>query len=1074
MNVTSVFVPASGYVHKWFQLAEDYRIFRQSLLTEAEGLASLHETDKELILEFVARQGWLYQAVRMCDKPFVEALLNAGADVNRADDEVHSLLSHATSPEMFQWLHARQARFKKDEISTLQFLLEQAFNPSAKESVNAGWQKLIEQTIPVVALQEYYTLPSDHLVNLAKMAKYSENVRKLLLNVADRIVKENPDEALGMAKRLFTACGQDIVLMIVLIKMGLLTDPLIGQIVTDPGIMYWNGKNTAFFEALEECWKPVGDLQILIEAAGNFRLGIFIQAILNTKEIKEAAQLYLTIGNYSNTDRWDETLTSRLLNHMIALQNQKKDTIWNVMENYRECNSAEFLQMRELGFEFLWVHPVTRQTYFFTQLVRHLDEKRDAPVECALNHIDLYGNNALEHHCKNFTEHSYSCIKVLVRLGAKLSDRFPNIQKCRKSFPDNHYLQAFLGFILINPHEIKVRLRHVVRQDFNIRMNFERHWHEFMIFEETEEKRPELCEHVDWKDKYAPADAKRLNECLVNRRTKESDLILLASLWPKGVPSEIFTLIPKSPLASLVVASMQVQHQQLLEETKRPPLQFHELICPCLQHDDMVHLNRYLFANPKLVNILVKDYMKANMILIQPGGGSTADYGKIVFLLMKNMGEINHLQGFYHKLPKWHKKLIKAFHKLVPPIPVETLNIPEHANIFSVGRTVVVKSGTACDAFKFLKPGEKYEYFAQEHSVCEALQAIAEQFKSIVIQPHGVYAVKQLPPAFHAHQHQLGGGMKNKFVFHYKAHPQTYEYLQTLPAEKYRDARITMLHDAVRLIRLGIYPDLAALFHNHRQSRRYILLVDLMVCIMREQTGANMFNPAGGAGRLETPFDKIEYPNARLTGMTDWRDAALYYGYEDVADRLTDMKGLGGRDKGIVKYFYQMNALSGVFLIDTLILATRAIKEDELQWQSPTLNQKFGRELAEGFAFLSAFYSGQPHEQSMQFALHCGIDWTLAAKQIAFWLDTGSHGYPSWVVQGKVPPDLYDKSIHVQVNVTQGKNFDKEHGFRTNGKQDIGSYNGPLALDELEKAAHLLFIGVALAEPLSNEHDEHT
>jgi hypothetical protein len=37
---------------------------------------------------------------------------------------------------------------------------------------------------------------------------------------------------------------------------------------------------------------------------------------------------------------------------------------------------------------------------------------------------------------------------------------------------------------------------------------------------------------------------------------------------------------------------------------------------------------------------------------------------------------------------------------------------------------------------------------------------------------------------------------------------------------------------------------------------------------------------------------------------------------------------------------------------------------------------------------------------------------------------------------------------------------------KTNAEQDIGLYNGPLALTEFEKALHLLFNCIALAEPL--------
>jgi hypothetical protein len=371
---------------------------------------------------------------------------------------------------------------------------------------------------------------------------------------------------------------------------------------------------------------------------------------------------------------------------------------------------------------------------------------------------------------------------------------------------------------------------------------------------------------------------------------------------------------------------------------------------------------------------------------------------------------------------------------------------------------VIVTTPEGCEAFKFLKKDEKYKYFAQEHSVCQALHELRD-LKSQIIKPLGVYAIKHMPKELSPFEHQLPQN-DFKYAFHYKAMPETFVYLQDVLPEKYAESRSKVLHDAAKLIRLGIYPDLAALFHYQQDSRRYVLLVELMGYI------ANCLGVRRCAGDLETPFVEIQYPNARESGMTDWRDACIYYDSgNSLKDQIRDLL-LWDKEKEGATYYYQMLALSNVLLIDMLILAERYIKDGLLQWKNEGLNQKIGLELADGFALLTATYSNQSYENSIKFALECGIDWTRAARQIAFWLDTGAEGYPQWMIQSKVPPELYDKSIKVTVNLSQAKNFDETKGFRTNGSLDIGVSNGPLALDEFEKAAHLLFNTVALAEPL--------
>jgi hypothetical protein len=1071
MNIyNNILVPSTSYLNQWFHDALTYNILKKRML--AGELKFLHDQDRKFLLTFINKQEWPLQAAKNNDEEFIRALQEAGEDFTLLDKEGNSLLVHAKTPQMFCWLLEKGVPFiQANNGSLLEFVLEKSHNWWYKEGKRAAWQNVLISILPKVALDDFCSLKEDELRHLLRTAKENSQLRSLLWDISMRIIKENLNGALSIAKKLLSHYDRQELKMgfIQLIKMGILTDPLIQQIVTDVEFLFWNTKNIEFFNALSQCWKPTGQLLELTQLCGDLRLGVYLKSILNAATLKESASLYAHISYFSDIGQLHETIKKQLIQHILLMQAQDRSTIWLAISK-QIIEIDALLKMKELGFDPNWTDPVNNQTFLFTESAWRIECVDQNIIGFNMHHIDAHGNNALEHHCRHpHKKRSYSAIESLTKLGINLSDKFPNIQKCRNVFPDNSYLQALLGTLLLHPgrrilHEILHYLAY--KQSINFSHTI-CHNPELssILGKYVNSSLSEKLDYKNWRNQYYPADAERLKRCL--KDSAKWILAFLARFWIERVPSEVFEAIPESPLVSLIIGAIKMQHQQLIQGKIKKLAKLDNLFPHLLTHNDMVYFNRYLFAHPDLMHILIQDYMNAKNIYIQSGGGSTTTYGKLVSLLMMRMDKLLQLAQYEWELPEWHKKLLEAFKKRVQPIPAETLNLPNNATLSLLGRTVIMTSETGCDALKFLKRDEKYDHFAQEYSVCKALHGLADQFKSHIIKPIGVYAVKHLPPPLACYQEQLSGNQPG-FIFHYKAIPETFVYLQNVAAEKYVDSRSRTLHDAAKLIRLGIYPDLAAMFHNHQASRRYILLVDVMVRLGQHSSEYTLFSPAGGGGRLENPFIKIKYPNARESGMTDWRDARMYYGgFEDSFYRtIKDMKDLHNKEKRGVTYFYQMSALSNILLIDMLILAERYINEGLLQWKKDDLMLKFGIELAEGFAHLSASYSGQTYADTLNFTLQSGIDWTRAARQIAFWLDTGPEGYPGWVVQGKVPPGLYEESIDVVVDVSKAKNFEGQSGFRTNGELDIGAYNGPLALDQFEKAAHLLFNAVALAEPL--------
>src|SRR5262249_53056904 len=129
-------------------------------------------------------------------------------------------------------------------------------------------------------------------------------------------------------------------------------------------------------------------------------------------------------------------------------QERDKSTIWLAVAK-PIFDSETLLRMKELGFNPNWTDSVNSHTFLFSE-----EAWRGKDVGFDINHKDVHGDNALEYHCRHlYKKRSCKAMEPLAEMGIKLSDKFPNIQKCRDIFPDNPYLQALLGTLLLYPNK---------------------------------------------------------------------------------------------------------------------------------------------------------------------------------------------------------------------------------------------------------------------------------------------------------------------------------------------------------------------------------------------------------------------------------------------------------------------------------------------------------------------------------------------------------------------------------------------------------------------------------------------
>lgn len=760
---------------------------------------------------------------------------------------------------------------------------------------------------------------------------------------------------------------------------------------------------------------PASKLGELEKTTGNLKSSLICFKLLNTKKIDEINDVFQAIPfgmhNFLRDFNFiiDNDLKLICKNHIQSMQDE--NVIWKIIS----YDSKILNILKKMDCDPNWTNK-NNENILFTSLIGNLSDNY-FDVQYNYSQINNEGLNALEYHCsKEFID--LKSINILMIAGLKLSDHFSHYALAKEICPSNSYYQVLITIYFNLADENKKKI---------------------FLYKLDNQLRNELVKMLD---KYI-------------LKEDEVDYQFYIKKNKSLVIKDQTDYIPESALASRIIQILLSQHQNESKNSKIVSVE--NLFSRFTNHDDLIHTIQYLFENPTVMNIFFQTYMKVNEVNIKPMGSTKSTFAQVVHTLLERMKDFGHFPKAYSQLNSSAKKLIKAFKKEIPPFPIKTFEISQNSSLKLLNRTIVVYGeNKQCDAFKFLKPKEDYFHFSQEYSVTKALRETSYNFESQFHEPVGIFALKEFPEAFKEYEENFFKGPY--YVYHYKASPKVFKYPQDISQRKYDLSREKSLKDATKMNKLGIAPDLASLFHNEEQKRAYLLLIDLVISM-----GA--FKAAGGAGRLDQAFSKVQYPNMRTSGLTDMRDARVYY--LDDWEKVTKETAKLTKEKK-TQYAFPLFGLSNILLVDMLIQVERYKKLNKLDWRDEKFLGEFAEELKKGFVLVASTYSGKSIEQWGSFAEFCGIDWILMARQISFWTDSSETGYPSYVANKKLPENLYQEGVKIKVDCDNAENFDSIKGFESFGKQDIGAYNGPLALTEFEKQVYSLIFAIILAEPLTS------
>ncbi len=1034
--------------------ANNYKSIQDDLINGS--LNHLDANEKKLVLAFFEKKGLLEQAIKNKDKQVIEILIENGYDLKMPTFDFN-----IKDPDFFLYL-IQKGIYRDDTNAPYISGIKRALY-----NFDSMWEAIIPDLLSLMPIEECRFASRDMLNNLIGIAirdsATADKLRELML----RVIKERPMDAALIGTTLVGhhSPSKYFEHLVSFVKQGILPHNVAEKIITNCDVVFWQHDSKSAWNELGKILMPSKDLKSILDAADDFQMAVYIYSFLITENLKQAALLSGWINKYADIIlSIPNDLKDRLCSHIKSLESVEGKIFGEILPD--TCDEKKLILWEKLGYDLNSVNPKTGQNLLFTSIANNLNYSNSLlSTKINFNHKNNKGDNALEHNCRRITDRSVGCINGLVKAGLILNNSFPNIELCRKVFPDNMFLQSILSLILLNPRkevyrELMQKIKNIDVDAFNA--GIDAHPDVKARFCKPERKNKKTKNDGDWRS-YYDADAQAFLEIRIKENhVKEGKYLVLGKLWNgKIITAKDLKLIPESHRASLALGAMKAQINEDIKLNK-----FHWEFTNILKHNDVIHLFRYLFKNPEEMKILKNAYMRLNRMDIRARGGSKSTYASFVHIFMSQLNESEDIDFTSHNVPEKRrdefKKIYNAYKKtIVHPTVIETIKIDPNCTSWILGRTIVVKNGDHCDAYKFLKDNENYDTFSREMEVTNLFLSMNKEFKSKFHKPVGVYALKTLPEAFLSYESKLPKAPH--IVYHYEASPRIFEYLNETPKELYPEARFMCLHDITVLIRKGVSPDSASLFHNTEQNRRYVGLIDLAVMVCRNN---DSFNPAGGAGRLDQPLLKIKYSNMRGNGITDLIDARIFNIERPLEGITAEIKEYSSNPKAA--YFDRMYNLSCALIVDMLILYDRLEQEGIVDWKNEKFLEKFGEDLAEGYAILCSSYTKQPIEEWRHFVLNSGMEWTAMARQIAFWFDTSDKGYPQYVVAGKLPDGIYPPDAEVIVD-DQASNFSPVEGYRTNGERDILAYNGPLGLTYFEKALHDLFTVIMQAEPIQQK-----
>ncbi len=467
---------------------------------------------------------------------------------------------------------------------------------------------------------------------------------------------------------------------------------------------------------------------------------------------------------------------------------------------------------------------------------------------------------------------------------------------------------------------------------------------------------------------------------------------------------------------------------------------------------NVLPLIRFFFYRPEIGALFAQNVFTLSSIDVGTGGWCRYNYAHLIEYMFPQKKEmkkykITHNAGD----PEFTKKIQIAYTQTFSAIPtiesILELNKESEKIHTRYGRVITLnKPGKKrITGYKFQRVDEAKEAFIREFFMTQCF-AEHPDYRSTLPKPIGVFILKKTPDWILENTIKIIA--EGALVYQFETISDYYEYLgtSTLSLEKTEQGRNRFAYDSGLEIREQYFADPAPLFHN--SDRKYQILTNLT--LLAEASRLKM--PKPGAGRIDKVFKSVEFPNGGALGRRDIGDGMLK---EMLLKDPSLETSYFTKDSSFIcippEYYFEMNALAKVILVDTILLLKRYKEMNLIDWKNHERVWEFASYLKECQVNLLQGYLKKDRKICADFIESGAIDWMSAARQLLFWSQTDEEGYPGYLKEGILPDGLYPpETITSAIFAKHSKNFDPEKGFITDGEADLGAFNGPLACPEFE------------------------
>jgi hypothetical protein len=383
-----------------------------------------------------------------------------------------------------------------------------------------------------------------------------------------------------------------------------------------------------------------------------------------------------------------------------------------------------------------------------------------------------------------------------------------------------------------------------------------------------------------------------------------------------------------------------------------------------------------------------------------------------------------------------------------------------------LGRTVIVGNR----AFKIgPKIGEDKKKAKQEASVMKTFKTHQEEVGLVSDLPvfKKLYTIEKIPQSILEKISETGVKLAENgpyTILQYEAIPQYFIYLNdpSLSEKEFLSGLEKFAKDCAWMIYQGIYPITADLFHNIKEKRIYLTLINFW-----DETHS-------GAGRLDAFETAVKFPNGRASGTADSSD---YDSESEVIKQACPMhhiRNLASIPEKERRWKCRAEQLGKLALVCTLLAFIRLEKTvEKLNWQSEDQQNRLSEYLKKASLWILSSYA-RKQNRNYPAIVEVLCNWEQRARQIIFWSQNDSEGYlgalnkhgheESLVCKKenieqfkKIPDGIYDPDLTIDIKTKEIKNFDPQSGLKADKvNRDWGGFNGPLPLIEEEKSWYIL------------------